>query len=308
MNRPREWDPDKKRLLVAIAIGAALTTPAIFGVGSAKAQAKPPEAALPTFEAISIRPFAPGIRRTPEEQRNWGDATGRVSLYHISPQNILSHIYNLRIDQLSAPAWLNDQEFDILAVVPAAASKEQIPLMFQALLADRFGLKFHWETRTKKAFELVVGKDGPKLKAPLPDDPDWREGGKMTGLGENMVLVTRGTGRFGRLTVTQPADGPRHFEFASLTMEGLVQYFNQPPEVLGLPVVDMTELKGAYQVKLDVSISPAGGAPAVSDDGSSQSMGSIQESLHKMGLALVRQDVPIRVFIVDHIEKTPTPN
>jgi uncharacterized protein (TIGR03435 family) len=308
MNRPREGKAvEKKLLLVASAFAAVTIAPAIF-VRSAKAQTKPPEAGLPTFEAISIRPFAPGIRRTPEEQRNWGDATGRVSLYHISPQNILSHIYNLRIDQLSAPAWLNDQEFDILAVVPPGATKEQIPLMFQALLADRFGLKFHWETRTKKVFELVVGKDGPKLKPPLPDDPDWREGGKMTGLGENMVLITRGTGRFGRVTTTQTADGARHLEFASMTMESLVQYFNQPPEVLGLPVVDMTEVKGSYQVNLDISISPGGGPPTVSADGSSQSMGSLMESLHKIGLNLVHREEPIRMLIIDHIDKTPTPN
>ncbi len=308
MNRTSAWNTGKKVLLAASALVAVMTNPAIFGVGCAKAQAKPPEAALPSFEAVSIRPFAPGIRRTPEEQRNWGDATGRVSLYHISPQNILLQIYNLRIDQLSAPPWLNDQVFDILAVVPAGASKG-IPLMFQALLADRFGLKFHWETRTKKVFELVAGKDGPKLKAPLPDDPDWKEGGKMTGLGESMVMVTRSTSRFGRVTATRAADGGRRLEYANMTMENLAEYFNQPPQVLGLPVMDMTELKGSYQVNLDISGSAAGGGPpAVSDDGSDPSVGSVQESLHKMGLALVRRDVPIRMFIIDHIEKTPTPN
>ena len=78
-------------------------------------------------------------------------------------------MYDLQAYQLSGPAWLDTEPFDILATVPAGAPKDQIPLMFQDLLAERFKLKFHRETQTAASYALVVGEGGPKLKEALPD-------------------------------------------------------------------------------------------------------------------------------------------
>jgi uncharacterized protein (TIGR03435 family) len=74
--------------------------------------------------------------------------------------------------------------------------------------------------------------------------------------------------------------------------------------MLGLSVVDETGLTGTYQVTLDY---PASIGPPVPGEASDPT-GSIQESLHKMGLDVVRREIQSERLVVDHIEKTPTPN
>ncbi len=74
----------------------------------------------------------------------------------------------MRASQVSGPAWLSDQSFDIEAKVPAGAPKEELNAMLQSLLEERFGLKVRRDTRTLQGFDLVVGKNGPKLKPAEP--------------------------------------------------------------------------------------------------------------------------------------------
>jgi uncharacterized protein (TIGR03435 family) len=80
--------------------------------------------------------------------------------------------------QISGPAWLASERYDIAAKVPAGATQEQVDVMWQNLLLERFGLRLHHESKEFKVEELVVAKGGPKLKetaqdptAPLPPGP-----------------------------------------------------------------------------------------------------------------------------------------
>jgi hypothetical protein len=86
---------------------------------------------LPTFEVASVKPSTgAGGQTTAERARGWGDVTGRVNLEDIKLNDVLRRAYSLQPHQLSGPAWLDTDHFDILAVVPAGAPKQQIPLMF----------------------------------------------------------------------------------------------------------------------------------------------------------------------------------
>ncbi len=154
-------------LLAEIAIA---TSAIVFGVLSASALTKAAPIS-PTFVVASVMFSDPHDRKPAAMPRTWGDETSKVSLHHIPLNYVLMHVYSLQPDQLSGPSWLPDEFFDILATVPAGAPKEQIPLMFESLLSERFKLKFHRETHAEKVLALVVGKGGPKLKEPLPDDP-----------------------------------------------------------------------------------------------------------------------------------------
>lgn len=77
--------------------------------------------------------------------------------------------YGVKNYQISGPPWLDTERFSIVAKAPPGAAKEQVLVMWQNLLAQRFQLKLHRETNDIPIYELVVGKNGPKLKESAPD-------------------------------------------------------------------------------------------------------------------------------------------
>jgi uncharacterized protein (TIGR03435 family) len=78
--------------------------------------------------------------------------------------NLLLTAYNVRSYQISGPDWLAGERFDIYATVPAGATKEQLSLMLQHLLEERFRLAVHHETRPMTVYDLIVAKGGPKMR------------------------------------------------------------------------------------------------------------------------------------------------
>jgi uncharacterized protein (TIGR03435 family) len=218
------------------------------------------------------------------------------------------HVYNLEANQIIGPEWLSTDVWDILAVVPPGTPKEQVPLMFEALLADRFKLNFHRENRAERVYALVVAKGGPKLKEAVPYDPDdYKVAMHVSGSGEDKTIAGTSIGLFGpsRMTV---ASGVVHSEFASMTMGNLAKYLNQGQ--LDLPVVDMTELPGTYQVSLDIGAGAGSAAPATQGEATDLNpmASSILESLQKLGLNLIRRNKTMEKFIVDSADRVPTEN
>src|SRR5207247_8322826 len=98
---------------------------------------------------------------------------GRWTAQNMSLSNLITRAYDLKRYQYSAPSWLDDERFDITAKVPEGATKEQFQTMIQNLLAERFKLTIHREKKEMAGYELVVAKNGPKLKesvdVPQPD-------------------------------------------------------------------------------------------------------------------------------------------
>jgi uncharacterized protein (TIGR03435 family) len=285
-----------------------------------RAQTGAAPSALPKFEVASVRAsVSTGGQLASERERGWGNVTGRVNLLHIPLRFVLLRVYNLRSYQLSGPAWLETEPFDILANVPAGTPKEQIPLMFQDLPAERFKLKFHRETQTSPVYALVVAEGGPKVTEGLSDDPGEADAvsTKISGTAENRSKSGTLTGKFGSFKLTA-ANGSLRWEFAGIGMNGLAEFLSQG--LVDLPVVDMTNLGGSYQVPLEVSMSdmPKGANQPPADQGgagqpatgASDPPGgiSVRGSLQKLGLRLVRQRAPIEKFVIDHVERVPTGN
>ena len=92
----------------------------------------------------------------------------RVHLENWALLDMIAAAYGVRTTQVSGPAWLSDQCFDVEAKVPDGTPKEELNVMLQSLLEDRFGLIVHRSTQTVPGYALVVGKDGPKLKPAAP--------------------------------------------------------------------------------------------------------------------------------------------
>jgi uncharacterized protein (TIGR03435 family) len=272
----------------------------------------------PSFDVVSVKAAAPGSRQTPSErERGFIGTGGRVDLRAVSMGSVLTRAFDLTPDQLSGPDWLNSQSYDISAVAPAGTPRDQILLMFQNLLADRFKLKYHRETAVTPVYALVADSKGVKLNPGIPDnDPDNHGQIAATSNAGGKVTASARTG-FGIYTLTV-ADGVMHYDLQNIGMKDLARFLSQAGRrALGLPVIDLTEMKGRYQVALDISQSeshgPAPGSSGAAEDpqgpGASDPAGSsIRTSLGKQGLRLVRKNAPLEKFVVDQLERTPTAN
>jgi uncharacterized protein (TIGR03435 family) len=209
---------------------------------------------------------------------------GRYDLRNGTMVDFISTAYGISDTDLivGGPAWLERDRFDIAAKAPQGASPENVKLMLQNLLADRFKLSIHKDSRPMPGYVLALGKDKHKLKeasgpgagcqgspAPQPPPP---------------VPVNRGTCR-----------GVTMEEFAQLLRQIAGQYFNGP-------VLDQTGLKGYWD--FDVAFTPF---PALQRAGSDAiTISAFVE--RDLGLKLDQGRVPAPVYVVDSVEQRPTAN
>src|SRR5262249_3697028 len=122
----------------------------------------------PSFEVASIKPAAPpsdphrimvGMRGGPGTPD-----PGQISYFNVTLRNVLMTAYDVKDYQISGPGWLGSERYDIIAKVPPGTTKEQLRLMLQNLLAERFQVSLHHESKELPMFALVVAKGGPKMK------------------------------------------------------------------------------------------------------------------------------------------------
>jgi len=119
-------------------------------------------AAPPAFEVASIKPAPP--QAPGRVSIRMSSDPGRLNYTNVSLSDLMAKAYSVQHDHISGPAWLDTERFDIVAKIPAGVAEDQIPRMFQALLADRFKLKLHREKNQLPIYALVVGKNGPKMQ------------------------------------------------------------------------------------------------------------------------------------------------
>jgi len=203
---------------------------------------------------------------------------------NLAIRDLIQFAYGLPDSQiLGGPNWLDSIMFDIdaksdplvdsqLRALPAEQARHQKQLMVQALLADRFQLKAHQETRQLPVYALVVAKDGPRFKP-----------SKVNG-------TTIDTGRT-RLHIAGSDD----------TMGILARELAQ---LLGRVVLNQTGLSGRYDLSLRWTPDDAPALAASSPDGPPGIFTAIQEQL---GLKLESTKGPVSVLVIDHVEQ-PSPN
>jgi uncharacterized protein (TIGR03435 family) len=124
----------------------------------------------PAFEVASITPCPPGTPEPPGEHMGMANLTGpggRFTAKATSVKFLLEWAYGILPAQHSeGPDWMGSDRYDIFAKAPGPATDGEMKLMTRALLADRFQLKFHRETREVPVLILSVGKTAPKLYPP----------------------------------------------------------------------------------------------------------------------------------------------
>jgi uncharacterized protein (TIGR03435 family) len=207
--------------------------------------------------------------------------------------------------------------FISLRPLPNGAAREQIRDMVATLLADRFQLKLHHETKEFAVYALVVGKGGPKMKESAQD--------ASAAAGRGNIDITAGGGRGGGGADlgggSQFTIGENGLDAVKLTM---TSFADMLARFVDRPIVDLTELKGACEFSLrfspedframrlraavnaGVSLSiPPETIRAVLDSASGDSLFTAIEAL---GLKLDARKAPLDVLVIDHIEKTPSAN
>jgi uncharacterized protein (TIGR03435 family) len=279
---------ERGRLLALRNVGDAKSLIGARTQFSTRAPATPPSPATeptppPTFEVSTVKQNTSGSAGYLFSFQN-----GRFTAWNASLMSLIEReaygITELQIRE--GPKWLGSQRFDIEAktdnsLADALRTLEgdqrtlQEQLMIQGLLADRFKLVTHWETRDLPVYALVVGKKGPKIHAS-----------------------------------TEPNNGPHTFlstgQFIAQdrTLEEIARALTQQLSTeLGRVIIDQTEIKGRYDITLKWT-PDVGAAPMKYDNASQGSSGpsiftAIQEQL---GLKLEPTRAQAQVLIIDHAE------
>jgi len=293
----------RTNLFLAVAL-IFLAAPAALAQAPAPPVAPTPPIATPAaatlaFDAISIHPTKPGMTTTSN-----GVTINRMFTqdtpdgYHVGNGTLkflIMDAYGVKWDSIvGGPDWIEINGYDIDAKVTPAAdapppklTKAQRKQMIQSLLADRFKLVVHNETKDAPIYELQIAKSGSKLPESTPNDgfakgikgPD----GNSVPIGYPMLL---GRGRlFGQ----------------AVSIDSLIDYLKQE---LKRPVVDKTGLTGKYNLSLEWTPDSMTASDSPTGASGPSLFTAVQEQL---GLKLTSTRGPVKTLVIDHVEP-PSPN
>jgi uncharacterized protein (TIGR03435 family) len=171
------------------------------------------------FEIESVKRSAPGtgsdtIPAQPDPMR--------INYPGVTLKSVLALAYGIAPDLIVGPKWLGDERFDIVATLPAGATPQQVPLMLQHLLAERFGVTVHEDNKTTAFYALVPAKGGVKMKN--VEKPEISA------------------------TVDLASD---NIQLKGYTMPAFARFLTT---AMGHPVVDETGLQGSFDITLYLSM------------------------------------------------------
>jgi uncharacterized protein (TIGR03435 family) len=277
--------------IVAAAVLPVIAAVAVFGQPASR----------PAFEVASIKRVGDQGPRMMRPLPN--GLTGTVTL-----NQLMQRAYAAQAFQISGgPDWVNSDRYAIDAKAAGTPSRDQISLMLQSLLEERFQLKIHRETREAPILNLVIAKGGPKLPPPQEggcDDaadlrPDPSAGSRMPPPGSGGATLSR----CGGLSVMLETGGARMFG-GKIPMPELVRTLSV---VLGRKVIDRTGFTGLFDVRLDFvpdentpNLPPPPPGAASADAMSPPVFNALPEQL---GLRLEAARGPVEGIVIDHVER-----
>ena len=299
--------------LCAIAIALCAATLA-FGQASVTDQSSPasqPASPKLEFEVASIRPAQSNDTNRVDAGLRMDGAQAHFGA--LSLKNLIARAYHIQSNLITGPDWISSQRFDISAKLPEGATTDQIPEMLQSLLAERFGLRIHFENKDQPAYALIIGKSSLKLK-PLPPDADQQKGNGTVNLAvsgsDQGVSMDLGNG-------SSYAFANDQFQFTKVTMDVLALRLSL---YLDRPVINMTDLKGNYDLTLPVTqedyyilLVRSGANAGVTLPPRALALlngtpTSLFDALDAEGLHLDARKLPLDTIVVDQALQTPTEN
>jgi uncharacterized protein (TIGR03435 family) len=264
-----------------------------------------------SFEVASIRPSAPLNAQVTAGIHIDGAQVNSVLL---SLRDYIRWAYDVTDYQIAAPDWMAGARFDITAKLSSKATEKQIAQMMRNLLATRFQMKLHRETRELPVYALVLAKGGAKLKESKDDPRD--------DAAEDAVNVVA-QGNSGGTTVDMGngasfSMGDNKIEARKMAMAPLIETLASFSD---RPMLDMTGLTDLYDITLQFSpedfralmirgaiMRGAVFPPEVLKQLDSASGDSMGAAFERLGLKLESRKAPVEMLVIDHIEKMPTEN
>jgi uncharacterized protein (TIGR03435 family) len=291
---------------VATMVAASAQTPA-----TSQSSEGPP----PSFEVASVK-----ANKTVNGPMMMRTLPSSFNVTNLPLRLLITQAYRLRPYQLQGgPSWLDSERFDIVAKPPDGANPDQLMPMLQSLLAERFKLVTHKDTKEAPIYALVIarsdGKLGPKL-SPTTDDceavlAERRAAARARGPGPAPFTPTSPTERpICTMSMNaSPSNGIviMHYRGGGQTIANLAR---QIESVAGRPVVDRTGLTGLYDYDLEYSLQrPLTTAPAAAASGQATVAAPIDDgptvfdAVQQLGLKLESTRGPVEYLVIDRVEK-----
>jgi len=268
-----------RNLLFLAAGWMAMAMPSAFGQGdAAPPQPTTAAASLPAFGVVSVKPT-----HQPCQTSELIPTPDGLHIACLSLQIIIQQAYGINDDYriIGVPAWAKSTAYDIEAKVDGSdvatygkLTPGQRNFMIQPVLQDRFHLQVHRETKDMPVYDLVIAKNGSKLKESKPDET-----------GANPAMMRR--------------KGRGQIESRSSSLAFLLVLLSHE---IGRPIVDKTGLTSTYDFTL--SWTPDQGAEAMSAESPAPDSGpSIFTALQEqLGLKLEPAKAPFGILVIDHVE------
>jgi uncharacterized protein (TIGR03435 family) len=295
-------------LVAVVAAGATI----LFGQGQSQPGAAASEAgaaAPQSFEVASIKPSAEDGRRV----MIGISPGGRYTASAVNVKFLIQQAYDIRDYQIQGgPGWITSARYDIVAKAETPnLDRERLKPLLKSLLAERFNLQVHLETRELPTYTLVVGKNGPKLQksevqTDAPEAGPSPKAAQPGAPGRATDDVERGGPR-GRGATIRVGRGQVNAQMISLS-----DFAGMLAQQLGRPVKDKTGIEGRFDIKLEWTPDesqrgiglPGDGAPRESGPAGDPSGPSIFTALQEqLGLKLESDKGRVEIIVIDRIDK-----
>jgi bla regulator protein blaR1 len=301
MGRDLGWS---RRLLLAVAGIAAIAAPIGIGLMNApasQAQSQASDTPRPQFEVASIKPAAPDQHGTFIH----ASPGGRLDIDNMALKELIVLAWRVQPFQLSGgPSWIESAHYDISAKSEGNPKQDENFLMVQSLLADRFQLKIHHETKELPVYALVLANKDGKLGPQLTESKE----GSCTEFDPSKPPPLPEPGKPPALGCGGMWMGPDRINAVGIPISQLSPVLSR---MLGRTVIDKTGLTGKFNIKAQwtpdqnqlqaLADGDRPGEPVPQFDPNGPSIfTAIQEQL---GLKLESQKGPVDILVIDHVEK-----
>jgi uncharacterized protein (TIGR03435 family) len=239
--------------------------------------------ALVEFEVAEVRAHKPG------SPFKFATYDTEADILGLNLRNLIGEAYGVRNEELAGePKWVDTDPFDVVAKAPRRVPWENMQIMLQNLIEERFKLTFHKETRPITAYALIVGKRTVKLK---DADPNSRSDCRKAQGAGGMMLTCRNT------TMAQFAEKARELT----------------GDYPSLPVADLTGLTGGFDFVVtwtprartdsDQRAADASREGGLVEASTPTGQLTFMEALERqLGLKLQQRKLPMPVMVIDHVE------
>jgi uncharacterized protein (TIGR03435 family) len=273
-----------------------------------------------SFEVATIKPNfsddSPKVNFTLGPGDTYAATAGRFLASNISLLDYIRFAYKLtdgqiEILQANAPKWIATTRFDVEAKSEIQdPTKDQMRLMMQSLLAERFKLVVHTETRQLSILALVQtkpGRLGPQLRPHPAEDAKCSNVVTSTDPSESETSAAIPTVCGGLVNVGVPG-APAHVRIGGrrVPLTLLAAHLSEMGQ-FDRPVLDRTGLSETFDFVLEWGTDPPSGSTSTQSNDDRQT--NLQEALQdQLGLKLERQKAPMDVLLIDHVDQQPIEN